>query len=214
MTIRRSIALVAVALLGANLLAACAIASGEQTTEPREVTDATKLDVESGIGVIGTLGSPAAATVSAPADVQDRVVVETIDDTLRIHLGEALVLPSDIDVALTIPTLTAIAASGGAFVEVDDLAVEDLTVETSGGARVTASGTAGSMTLQASGGSRQELAELVAATVELDASGGAVIQVQATDEVSGSASGGSRVNVAGAASVRVETSGGANLETE
>ena len=215
MTIRRARSTgFVLGLLGLTALAGCTIASGPRTTESRPVTDVAAVQVESGIRVEVTLGTPAAATVTAPEDAQELIALDTVDGVLRIHLDEPLTTTAPIEVALTVTTLTGIEASGGAAVEVDDLAVDGLTVATSGGARVTASGTAGSMTLEASGGSRQELAEIVAGSIQLAASGGAVILVQATDAVSGSASGGSRVNVAGPASVRVETSGGASLETE
>jgi hypothetical protein len=61
------------------------------------------------------------------------------------------------------------------------------------------------------GGSRASLENLTATTITLDLSGGATATVQASDRVSGSASGGSRVSVLGDAQLNVEISGGGEV---
>jgi hypothetical protein len=102
-------------------------------------------------------------------------------------------------------------ASGGSQGRIEGLDAERLDIGLSGGAGLTATGMATSVALNMTGGSRASLENLTATTITLDLSGGTTATVQASDRVSGSASGGSRVSVLGDAQLNVEISGGGEV---
>ena len=99
----------------------------------------------------------------------------------------------------------------GAGAEVRGLDVEAFEVAARGGATVAVSGRAGIVTLTADGGSTVNLAGLSAVSVSVDLDAGATATIRAGELVSGSASGGAKLTVAGDAVVTVDTDGGARV---
>ena len=205
---------VAISLSLALLVAGCTVASGDLRGEARTISDATRIEVSHGIRVEVTTGTGPSLIATAQPEILEVLVTEVIGDTLHISLREPVLAHDAIDVAVSLPTLAGVVASGGSVVQVPILAAGPFAVDASGGSRIRAAGTADAITVSASGGARAELAELIATSAQVDASGGAVVELQASGAVTGSASGGARVTVRGAQDVRVDTSGGATLETE
>ena len=80
-----------------------------------------------------------------------------------------------------------------------------------GGGSIAATGTVDVLSLTMTGGSDAMLADLAAKTVGIELSGGSTTALRASDEVSGSASGGSHATVAGDARLNVQSSGGAEV---
>jgi hypothetical protein len=97
---------------------------------------------------------------------------------------------------------------------VEGLTDEALGIELSGGAGLTATGTARQVALQGSGGAVASLQDLAAGTIVVDLSGGATANLNASDEVLGSVSGGARAVVAGPARLNVDSSGGGEVRHE
>ncbi len=92
--------------------------------------------------------------------------------------------------------LTSVVVSGRAVVEVSGLEGSSLTADVSGGGRLVASGAVDRVDLRASA-SRVDFEALVAGEVAVEARDGAVINLHAREAVTGEASGGSEVRVAG-----------------
>jgi hypothetical protein len=213
--VKRAGAIAMLALAAAVVASACTtFGSGERRTEEREIDDATNVVVSSGIALTVHIGQPTAATVTAQEDILPLIAVESEGGTLRIEPTQSFTATDRIDVEVTIPALDALTASGGAAVELVDVGLDALSVELSGGARLTGGASVSDLILTASGGSRAELDGLTATTIEVDASGGSVAELRATGSVTGSASGGARVSVRGGATVSVDASGGATVDSE
>jgi hypothetical protein len=203
------------AFVAAVVTAGCGqLGSGERLTEEREIDAATRVEVSSGIALTVRIGEPASATVSAQENILPLIAVEAEGGTLRIEPEQPFTSTERVEVAVTIPGLEELTASGGAAVELVDVALDQLTVELSGGSRVFGGTSVTGLVLVASGGSRAELDGLTATTIEVDASGGSVAELRATDAVTGSASGGAHVSVRGGATVSVDASGGASVDSE
>lgn len=138
----------------------------------------------------------------------------------------------DLDVAVTLPELKAVWASGGSDVnsvgtisgetmEIGTSGGSDLTmqlqidaieVSTSGGSDVNLSGEVGVATLNASGGSDLNARDLSAREVQVQSSGGSDTLIDVSERLYGKASGGSDVIYTGNPSmVDVDVSGGADL---
>jgi hypothetical protein len=184
---------------------------GPVQTETRKADAFTQIEVSGGISVTARIGSSYALEVSAQENILPFIAIDVEGDTLRIRSTESYSTSEGVEVAVTTPALVGISMSGGSQGRIEGLDAERLDIELNGGAAVTATGTATSLALNMTGGSRASLENLAATTITLDLSGGTTATVQASDRVSGSASGGSRVSVLGDAQLNVEVSGGADV---
>ncbi len=186
---------------------------GGVTSETREVATFSRIEAGNGIRVSVSIGEASDLEVRAQSNILPLIETKVADGTLRIGSTTGFTTTETVEVVLATPQLEGIVLSGGSRGGIDALAADTFAVELSGGAVLTATGTAGTMTLDISGGSVAEIDGLTATTIDVDASGGSRAEVTATDSVTGSASGGSRVSVAGGASTNVDASGGASVET-
>lgn len=203
-------------LLSAAVLTACGLigrtGEGPITTEARPVVAGfTRVDVTNGIGVTVRIGPTASVEVSGQANILAIIATTVEGDTLRIHSTEGYTSSTGVGVTVVTPTLAGITLSGGTQGVFEGLNVDRLEIALNGGAGLTATGTAASITLSCNGGSTAGLEALASERVTIDANGGANATVRASTEVVGSASGGARVTVFGDATLNVETSGGASV---
>lgn len=183
------------------LLAGCdgEVGSGEIVTEERSVDAFDNLDIRDGVNVELTIDAGADPSVSVSYDdnLLDNVITRVSGDTLVIEFSGSIV-------------------SFGGRGRVVNVVVDSIDqIETSGGANLTASGSIGSYTLEASGGANADLSGLEAASIEVRVSGGANVEVFATEEIEGDASGGANLTVVGSpGTVAIDSSGGANVDVD
>ena len=190
-------------LLAALVLhvAACdgEVASGEIVTEERSVGAFDGLDIRDGVNVELTVDASTDPSVSVTYDdnVLDNVITRVSGDMLVIEFSGSV-------------------ASFGGRGRVVNVVVDSIDqIEVSGGANLTASGSIGSYTVEASGGANADLSDLEAASIEVQVSGGANVEVFATEEIEGDASGGANLTIVGSpGTVAVDTSGGANVDID
>ena len=157
------------------------------------------------------IGSTASVEVSGQGNILSIIATDVEGDTLKVRSTEAFRTSTGVGVTVVTPTLAGITLSGGSQGVIEGLNVDRLEIHLNGGAGLTASGTANSITLSCNGGAAAGLEGLAAQTVNIDANGGASATVRASTEVVGSANGGARVTVLGDATLNVETSGGATV---
>jgi hypothetical protein len=182
-------------LLLTAVVAACTTGSGNLVTETREVGEFDRIEVSSGIAVelFIEAGSPVQVTTHFDDNLQDNIRTEVVDGTLIIEAdGSFTVTGSGRMVEVEVPSLTALAASGGASVKgvgaVDQLAV------------------------QADGGSLVDLSELVVQGMTVDVSAGADLDVTTESSIEGEVSGGASLTVNGDPATRnLDVSGGGSV---
>jgi len=186
-------------VVGAVLIAACGpIGSGDLVSEDREVGEFEGIQVSGGIDLVLTVDPAADVSVTV---VYDDNLLERIETEVE---GTTLVIRSRGSYSVSGP---------GRHVEVTTPALEELAA--SGGSDVEGSGTLDMLVITASGGSDLDLSDLVAGSVSVNASGGSDVTVNVTEEVVGSASGGSNLTILGdPTSQRVDDSGGAAVSNE
>jgi hypothetical protein len=187
---------------------------GPVQSETRNADPFTRIEVSGGISVTVRIGPTQALEVSAQENILPVIATDVEGDTLRIRSTESYSTSEGVEVAVATPALVGISMSGGSRGRIEGLDAERLDIGLSGGAGLTATGTATSVALNMTGGSRASLENLTASTITLDLSGGTTATVQASDRVSGSASGGSRVSVLGDAQLNVEVSGGGEVRRD
>ena len=186
-------------VVAAVLIAACGpIGSGDLVSEDREVGEFEGIQVSGGIDLVLTVDPAADVSVTV---VYDDNLLERIETEVE---GTTLVIRSRGSYSVSGP---------GRHVEVTTPALEELAA--SGGSDVDGSGTLDMLVIAASGGSDLDLSDLVAGSVSVNASGGSDVTVNVTEEVVGSASGGSNLTILGdPTSQRVDVSGGADVSNE
>jgi hypothetical protein len=187
---------------------------GDVKSETRQIGAFTQVAAGAGIGVTVRIGPAEPLVVEAQENLLPIISTVVEGDTLHIDSTEGFTSSEPVHVTVVVPTLEGVSLSGGSPATVEGLAVTELEVGLSGGSALTASGTAHTLDLTASGGSRADLANLVSKTVTLELAGGSVANLQASESVTGVASGGGHVTVSGAATVSVQTSGGAEVTHE
>ena len=179
--------------------------TGPIRTETRSAASFTKLESSFGVLVDLTVGPATSITVEAPEDLLAIVTTEVHGDELQIRGTTDFITVTPVKVHIATPDLESIELFGGSIVTVDGLAVDSLGVEVSGGAQLTATGTAESVAIDGSGGGQVWLDQLEARLVTMELSGGAQARVHASDSVTGDVSGGGHATVSGPADIRVDT---------
>jgi hypothetical protein len=184
-----------------------------------------------------TIGSGPWSSLVLTGDENLLPLVETVveGNGLVVRVRPFLVLEPTLPLkmTLTLPTLVGVAASGAATlsaetapsdrfnadasgdasIDVHGLAATSTTIAASGGATVNLSGRSGTLSVDASGGAHV-LTETVSATdATVAASGDAEVEVDVSQSLSASLSGGSQLRVWGQPRTRrVDSSGGATIQ--
>ena len=208
-----ALALMILGVVPAWAMAGCTRGEGPVISETRDVGAFTRIEVSGGIsGVTVRIGESPSLEVRAQENILPLISTEVESDTLVITgTGQGFTSSQGIGVVVVTPTLSEVSMNGGSQGEIEGVDAASLDIALSGGSQLTVTGTASTVGLETAGGSIASLEELSAETVTLDVSGGSNATVQASNEVSGSASGESRVTVLGGAEINVEMSSGAEV---
>lgn len=208
------------------------VGNGKLAPQAREVPPFKRLSVGGGVKVTFTTG-PRAVLLTTDENLLGVMRVEVVDGVLFIRPRQPLGFSTRLTAAVSGEALEGlllsggsgfsgpataadefvIDASGGSTAEVAGISSKNVIATASGGSTVTfTGGSTSSLFVAASGGSKFSAHSFVAADVGIEASGGSEICVLATRQITGNASGGSTVNLAGSpATNRVISSGGARL---
>jgi hypothetical protein len=198
----------------AGVVAGCVQGHGPVTSETREVATFSRITATAGIRVVVRIGPAEAIRVSAQENLLPSIATEVGGDTLTIEAREDFTTVESVTVTVVTPALDGITLSGGSRADIEGLAATSIQIDVRGGARATFVGTADTVELRADGGAVADLQDLAAATMALNLSGGATATVNASEAVTGSASGGSRLTLLGDADLAVKTSGGSEVARE
>lgn len=203
--------LLAALLVGCNMFGRSG--EGALTTETRQVAPFTHVEAGGGIAVVISIGPTTAVTVTAQANILPIIATDVAGDTLTIHSTQSYNTTVGVTVNIVVPDLEGITLGGGSQGTATGISGEQLDINLSGGAGLTASGTVTALALNVSGGARATLDALLTQAVTADLSGGANATVSASISVYGSASGGAHLTVLGGGAINVQTSGGASVSS-
>lgn len=186
------------------------IGSGEPTTEVRQVADFVEVEASGGVALEVSTGAAVGVSVTAQPNLLPLTTTTVDGSRLTVATTRGFTTTRGITVAVTAPRLTVIALSGGSSATGDLSDAESLSLDLSGGARVTLIGTVDDLEVAGDGGAVIELGGLRANTARVDLSGGVVATLAVSSSVTGTASGGVVINLEQRpGTVDVETSGGA-----
>ncbi|MFB0924850.1 MAG: DUF2807 domain-containing protein [Vicingaceae bacterium] len=202
-------------------------------TNTRELAEFSKLKVASALEVRLVQGNKNEAVISIPGSNEEglaNVKTEIVNGVLSIYRKGKVKSKGNIVIVLTFKELSQINLSGASeiltldvvrgkdlniygFGAIDaDLNIEvtNLSVDFSGASDLKLSGLADSFNIKMSGASDVIATSFVANHIVIDISGASDIKVNATESISGLATGASSVNVLGNPAIRTINSGGAS----
>lgn len=211
--------------------------SGTVIEKAIDVGPFTRIDVGGAVTADVTVGPERAVTLRSDDNIVERMELVVEGGTLHVRTirGSFNFQPTDgIVVTIHVPELEGVDASGAATVAVDRVSADGFSVDASGAAEVridrstarslrvnadgasevsVAGGKAAELVADLSGAALLDVADLQAERVALDASGAAHGQVNASDDLEVTLSGGSSFCYAGEpGNVGSDVSGGASLE--
>jgi hypothetical protein len=192
-------------LVGA--LAGCVQGQGPMTSETREVGSFSRIEATAGIRVEVRIGPAQGVEVTAQESLLPVISTEVRGDTLSVEASEDYTTVEPVTVTVVVPALDGITLSGGSRATID-LDAERIEIRIRGGAHITAAGSVDSLALDANGGATASLEDLSVRFATVSMEGGATATLTVADDVSGTASGGSRLTIIGDADVSVDESGG------
>lgn len=223
------------AMIGTALIA-CTNISGlnaEDVTSVRHIDKYTSIDAGQGIKVNVVAGFSDSLTVTAPADIIDRIVTEVKNETLIIRWDRKTNIKSPRRIEVTVPmcAVNQIKASSGATVITDTIKgnnlkfnvssgaqintmveAQSVTAESNSGANIKIIGTAGSANYDASSGASITADKLQVANVTAEASSGAGMTVNAGSQLEAKAHSGARIRYSGQPNmVNVESGSGGSI---
>jgi hypothetical protein len=189
------------------------VGSNNITTEIRDVSGFTGVDVSSALDVNVIAGTEFNVTVRANDNVQERVIVRRDGNDLKIKLASGNYREIDVTVDVTMPDLENIEVSGASDVDVSGFtSFDDLSIDLSGASNLDfTTSTVDNLTAGISGASTASLFSLTATKVEVNLSGASNLSIRATDLISGSVSGASTLRYRGNPNVTADASGASNI---
>jgi hypothetical protein len=177
------------------------MASGEPYKDAARAsyTNFDRIDVSAGVEAVISQG---------PFDVKgeikrganfDKLIVEVKGDTLHISRQPQMwgLNEAEYRVTVSAPAYRAFDVSSGASLDGANLALQDVDVSVSSGARAELSGTCASLDVDVSSGARFDGESLRCGSAKVDASSGARADAFASQSADGSASSGARVDFHG-----------------
>lgn len=205
--------------------------SGKKDVQKRSVGKFTRVNVGSAFEVVIQTGSPS-LTIEADREAMSKIRSQVKGNTLRIWVEGNLNHRKPMRARITTPSLEGLTLSGACQatvspqkgkrfdLELDGASSAKLTLQhselqasLSGAARVTLSGSAGTMHLEANGASVIAAERLTTKTAHIEFSGASVAKLKVTQTMSGNASGASVIDTFGGASIRVNTSGSSSIHS-
>jgi hypothetical protein len=177
------------------------------TSETREVGSFSRIEATAGIRVEVRIGPAQGVEVTAQESLLPVISTEVRGDTLSVEASEDYTTVEPVTVTVVVPALDGITLSGGSRATID-LDAERIEIRIRGGAHITAAGSVDSLALDANGGATASLEDLSVRSATVSMEGGATATLSVADDVTGTASGGSRLTVIGDADVSVDESGG------
>jgi hypothetical protein len=186
------------------------IGSGPLQSEVREVADFSGIEIGGGIRLDLTVGGPQHVELAAQANLLPIISTTVSGGRLMVAANQSYTTTVGVKVTVTVPALSDVSLDGGAMGTVSGISADMLSVHTDGGAFLTLSGSADSLTLSAGGGSRIDAANLPVRTANVSLEGGVLATLTVSESATGSVQGGVVLTLRGQpATVSISQGGGA-----
>ncbi|MEL6360287.1 MAG: head GIN domain-containing protein [Pseudomonadota bacterium] len=200
------------AALGSLLIGGTAAAGAEKRYD---LDGFDSISVATGIKAVVTVGGDYSIIAESSEKGLDRLEVRVSGGELKLrrrNRGWQWGRSENVKVSISMPDLTMIDASSGAYVSATGIDAADMVVEASSGSRIKASGDCGELSADVSSGAQVDIGALVCENVVAEASSGASVKVYAEESIDADASSGAKISVRGSPNeVRKDSSSGGRV---
>lgn len=207
------------------------VGTGPSKTDARKVGSFSKINLSNGLDVAIKVGSPSSVSVTAKQSLLPLVTTKVKGDELFITTTKPVSGNSPVHVAISVPDLSALSASGGVSVDLSNLDSKDFdlkgsggvsvalrgqadsfTAELSGGCSLSLKGSAKRATLNGEGGATIDATKFPIQSAKVTAEGGCTIDLGMTQSLVANAGGGSSISYKGHPTLVKTTSGAGSVE--
>lgn len=185
-------------------------------TQDFNLSGFTRVSASAGVDVDITVGGDYSIKAASSADGLERLKVEVVGDELRIGRrplkGFRWKRGDEINVAVTMPSLSGLDVSSGASIDARGVDAGSFSIDASSGGNLDVEGRCDALDVDVSSGGNIDARGLECRTATADASSGGNADIFASESVSGDASSGGNVDVyGGPKNVSKDTSSGGSV---
>jgi len=182
--------------------------SGVSDTETRDVTGFQKISIVGTGDVVVSVGGEDSLSISADDNLLELIESTVENGVLTIKPSEAISPKSDIEIDITIASLTGITVEGAAKFDVRNATGDRLDIESHGAGTVSATGTVTDVKIEINGAGKVKLEKLEAENVTVELNGACSGDVFASKSIDAELNGAGSLTVHGnPANVKKEVNG-------
>lgn len=171
--------------------------SGNVATEKRGVAGFNSVDVSGVFQVEIVAGKDYSVEVQADDNVLPLVETKVDGNVLHIDLSEKASTRNDLIVRITAPNIERVETTGAAKVTASGISNDSFAIESTGASKVNLSGQTAKLDIEITGASLVDAEQLQAVNVDINASGASKIAVNVSGELHSEASGASKIVYSG-----------------
>lgn len=163
--------------------------SGKVVEETRNLAPFSKIESQGSTDVVVTIGSPSRVVVKADDNILPLITTSVTGDSLLIGSRGNYSTGANIQVLVTVPSLTSLELAGSGTLAVSGLQEQTFRVGLSGSGDITAAGTASEVNVSIAGSGDVHLFGLIAQNGQVSVTGSGDIEVHAVQSLNASVMG-------------------------
>lgn len=167
--------------------------SGNRKSETRVLEPFDSVRISGVASVAVSCGSEQEVIVSTDDNLLDNLETAVSGSELRISISRPAFWKEAPKIAISLPLLKALNASGACRAEISEVSSDELFIRGSGAAKISASGEAKTLKLRISGAGKIDCSDLKAVNAEVSIAGAGGVKVHALEELRAKVSGAGRV---------------------
>lgn len=184
------------------------VGSGQMITQEVRVSDFDSIEAEGGFTLDIAQDGTEALTVTTDDNILPHLDMEVKGRTLYLRSEDHTNLkPTSLHYVVRCAALKELELSGSASVTLDRVRSDNLSIESSGSAKIRGNGTVRHLEIEISGSGNAELQELSADTVDIEIAGSGNVSVHASERLDISIRGSGQVKYLGSPTVKKDIQG-------
>lgn len=171
--------------------------SGHTTIDKRNINGFNAVEVSGVFQVEITSGKDYSVEIQADDNILPLIQTNVDDGTLKIEMGDKVSTRSDMIVRITAPNIQRVETTGAAKVNASGISNDSFAINTTGASKVVLSGQTAHLDIEVTGASSVDAEQLNAVVANIQASGASKINVNVSGELHSEASGASKIVYSG-----------------
>jgi hypothetical protein len=186
--------------------------SGNIVSEKRSVSGFSSVDVSNAFVVEIVAGKDFSVEVQSDDNIVPLIKTDVSGGTLHIETEKSVSTKNEMTVRITAPEIEKIESSGVAKINASGLTGKSLAISTSGASKIVVAGEAADLSVDVSGASNVDAEKLNAVNARIETSGASKVYVNVSGELHAQASGASHIFYSGEPkTVDVDKSGASSV---